>query len=368
MRKLEILYLVDFLRTDQAGTEKQLVLLMKHLPRDVYSIHLISFQRSVFLENLGLILPDVHVFVLDAKSDVSRSLPSLFRLYRFLRKKKPDILHTFFPASNSFGVIVGRMAGVSHIISSRRDMGFWQTKKDLLVTRFANRLVSHVVANSFAVKEQAVRIERLPEHKISVICNSLDNKKCPIPVGAKVEKNGAVVGIVANLNRPVKRVDLFIHAASLVYKEIPDTRFWVVGDGPLREDLDVLVSNLGLDSSVLFLGQREDVHQVLNEMTVGVICSDSEGFSNAIMEYMGAGLPVVATNVGGNVELVRHGENGFLVPHNNPRVLADAVIELIKKPSMCRSMGESGREFVRREFSIDKMLQEIQKLYLSLVV
>lgn len=109
------------------------------------------------------------------------------------------------------------------------------------------------------------------------------------------------------------------------------------------------------------------MQNLLREMTIGVICSDSEGFSNTVMEYMAAGLPVIATDVGGNSELVRQGENGLLVPPNNPKALADAVIKLVKEPDISRSMGKSGKQFIRQEFSVDKLLQEMQKRYHSLL-
>lgn len=235
---IRITYLVDFFRTDLAGSEKQIMILMKNLPRSHYSINLLSFQESDFLRKMNHILPDVDVTILGAQSDISKSMPSLIRLFRVLRKEKPDILHTLFPASNSFGVIVAKMAGVSHIISSRRDMGFWQTQKDLRMLRFANLCVSHVIANSFAVKENTIRSERLPKHKISVIYNALNLNEVPIASERSSKKNWPIIGIVANLNRAVKRVDLFIHAAAQIHKEYKNVKFWIVGDGPLRKDLE----------------------------------------------------------------------------------------------------------------------------------
>jgi len=354
MQPIKITYLADFFRTLNAGTERQLGYLLNHLPAAGYTVELISLQDSPFLkkEAPGL-FPRVQIYSLRATSDISKSLPALIRLYILLRRSKPDIVHTFFPASNSFGVLM--------IISSRRDMGYHLTRKDILFLKIANLFVSVVVANSRAVQEHTIQLEGITREKTQVIFNgiSLDDFE---PSSANKDGKHPVVGIVANLNRPVKRVDLFIKAAALVHEALPDAAFWIVGDGYLRPDLERLSSTLGLNSSFSLF-----VIQSLQEMTVGVICSDSEGLSNTILEYMASGLPVVATDVGGNSELIDDGKTGFLVSPGDSKALAAALTHCLKQSELALTTGLAASEWIRSTFSIEKMLDKTRHLYSEVV-
>jgi L-malate glycosyltransferase len=366
MARIKLTYLVDFFRTDQAGTEKQLMILLKHLPKDRFLLNLISFQRSEFLEKLNDILPEVEVSILDAQSDISKSLPAVWKLYKILRQSKPDILHTFFPASNSLGVIIGRLSGIKKIISSRRDMGYWQTSKDLTMTRIANLWVKKIVANSSMVKKHVMNTERVSKDRISVIRNALVIDDSFEKVARGGNRKTPIVGIVANLNRPVKRVDIFIKAAFLVLKVNPEVKFWIIGDGYLRPDLEKIAMDLKIDHEIVFMGRREDVSDILGQIDIGIISSDSEGFSNAIMEYMEAGLPVVATDAGGNPELVKNGDNGFLVPPGNSEALSGAILKLIKDKEMASRMGNKGKAWIEHECGLEKMIEKSCDLYRGL--
>ena len=363
-RKIKIAYLVDFYRTDNAGTEKQLMLLLQHLPREQFEICLISIQRSPFLEALAGRLPDIKVVILDGDSDISRSLPALIKLFFLLKKIKPDILQTFFPAANSFGVLVGRLAGVPLIISSRRDLGYWYTKKDLLLTRMANLFVKRILVNSQAVKEQTIQLEKFSADKIKVIYNGID--LADFAAIRKRKNQTPVVAIIANLNRPVKRVDLFIQAAAMVYQRYPDTLFWIFGEGPLRSSLEELTNKLGMNSHIVFWGRPNNLIELLGQIDIGVNCSDSEGFSNAIMEYMAAGKPTVATRVGGNYELISHQKNGILVSPDDHISLANSIGYLIGNKVWASKMGINSRRVIKENFNIEKLIDSVIEFYRSL--
>ena len=366
--KIKITYLVDFFRTINAGTERQLGYLLTHLPELNYSVQLISLQDSLFLKDEApRLFPKVAIKTLGGQSDLSKSLSAFTRLYLLLRNSKPGIVHTFFPASNSFGVLISRLAGIRNIVSSRRDMGFNLTKKDIVLLRLANHFVSCVVSNSRAVQEHTLKVEGIKENKIHVIYNgiSFDGH---IQTSNKNGLKEAIVGIVANINRPIKRVDLFIKAASIVKKNFSHVKFWIIGEGYQRNELERLASDLGLNKSAIFLGRRKDVQKLLQKLSVGVICSDSEGFSNSIMEYMAAGLPVVATNVGGNPELVQDGKTGLLIPANNEVALAEAITNLLTDSKTANRMGNAGREIIISKFPVDGMLQKTRQLYESFLI
>ena len=358
---MKILYLVDFLRTIQAGTEKQLGHLLTRLPKQGHTVGLASLQHSPFLSGEAQALfPDVAFTTLGAHSDISRSPVSVARLWRHLLSFRPDIVHTFFPTSNSIGAILARLSGVRTVITSRRDMGFNLGWKDILLLKAADRLVDGIIANSHAVKALVSDQEGVPKSRIHVVHNGID---IPMSRERPVAATPPIVGIVANLNRPVKRVEVFIRAAARVSRDFPDTRFWIVGEGYLRPSLESLAHESGLGGAVLFLGRRKEVEALLHHFTVGVICSDSEGLSNAIMEYMAAGIPSVATDTGGNPELIRHGRTGYLVPPGDHKALAAALSSLLAFPEQANAIGMTARVDASQQFSVAGMVNQTVRIY-----
>jgi L-malate glycosyltransferase len=368
--KIKVTYIVDFFRTVNAGTEGQLGQLSAKLTDGGYSVQLISFQDSTFLQKEApQLFPKVDITTLRAQSDISKSLSALVRLYHILRKSKPDIAHTFFPSSNIFGVIIARLTGVRRVISSRRDMGYNLTKKDIVLLRIANHFVSFVIVNAKAVQEHTIKVEGIKRDKTRVIYNGISCDDYKHSSHKNIDRD-PVIGIVANLNRPVKRVDLFIKAAAIIHRNFPNVKFWIFGDGPLRKDLEILASNLNLNLSLSFMGHRprEFVIQSLQEMTVGVICSGSDGLSNTILEYMASGLPVVATDVGENSELIDDGKTGFLVSPGDSKALAAALTHCLKQSELAlTTTGLAASEWIRSTFSIEKMLDKTRHLYSEVV-
>lgn len=364
--KLKILYLVDFFRTAQAGTEKQLGHLLTWLPQQGHIISLVSLQHSPFLSvEAQSLFPNVQFITLGAHSDISRTPMSLIRLWQHLVRARPDIVHTFFPTSNSTGAIIARLSGVRTVVTSRRDMGFNLTPKDLILLKTANRAVKCIVANSNAVKTHTAEQEGFPVSCIHVVHNGIDASRSD--GGHRASGPHPVVGIVANLNRPVKRVEVFIRAAAKVHRDLPEARFWVVGDGHLRANLETLALESGLGGSLHFLGRRKDVETLLSHFTVGVICSDSEGLSNSIMEYMAAGIPTVATDTGGNPELIRNGQTGYLVPPGNHEALAASLSSLLAAPNHARAMGSAAQAEVYQRFSVSGMVDATVRIYESVL-
>lgn len=360
---VQLTYVVDFLRTLNAGTERQLGYLLRHMPDHGYDLSVISLQDSPFLSHeASAVFPRVRFRSLGATSDITESLGKFWQIARILRAERPQLVHTFFPASNGVGVMVARLSGVRAIVSSRRDMGYHLTRKDIFSLKLANRFVSCVVANSEAVRDKAMAIEGLAPSKMAVIYNGISHDQFP-EGGLSSRTDRPVIGIVANLNRSVKRVDLFIRGAALVYQRFPGVAFRVIGDGDLRPDLENLASNLGIHDQIEFLGRRDDIREVLGELSIGVICSDSEGFSNSIMEYMLSGLPVVATATGGNPELIQDGETGLLVEPGNPEALAHALVRLLEDQEFALKLGHQARESIRSRFSTERMIAETCSLY-----
>ena len=171
------------------------------------------------------------------------------------------------------------------------------------------------------------------------------------------------MSIVANLRNPVKDHPMFLRAAAQVRAAVPDAGFAIAGEGELMESLRELTGQLGIQNDVFFLGRCDRVANLLFASDIGVLSSKAEGFANAILEYMAAGLPVVATDVGGAREAIAEGETGYTVASGDDEKMAARIIELLNDPKRARAMGERGNSIAAEKFSCDRHLQNTLELY-----
>jgi glycosyltransferase involved in cell wall biosynthesis len=272
--------------------------------------------------------------------------------------------------STIFGVPAAVWSG-SHVVTSRLNTGYWYTKSFVLLFRFLNRFTSRVFANSEEAKRIAVATEKVPPEKVDVIYNGVDVNRYSPGKGHSndastlgVPADARVVGMVANL-RPVKDIPLFLRAAAIVANRIRGVAFLVVGEGDLRADLGRLAVELGINDKVFFSEGRGVVEDYLRRMSIGCLTSQSEGFSNAILEYMASGLPVVASNVGGNSEAIADGETGYIVRERTPEAFAEPIIHLLDSEELRAAMGRRARERSCRLFSMDVYCEHMRQYYRS---
>jgi L-malate glycosyltransferase len=227
-------------------------------------------------------------------------------------------------------------------------------------------LVCAFVAVSEAGLRGMVEVERIPRRDVVLLRNGLE----AVPPGdpGKVRRE---LGIAANHPvvlstgglRPEKAYEVLIDAAARLVESLPELRVLIAGDGPEREKLEALVTGLGLSGVVTLLGVRNDIPDLLAAADLAVCCSDFEGGPLSVMEYMGAGLPVVATKVGGLPELVRDGENGVLVPPRDPDDLAESIAGLLVDAGRRRRMGQAGRLLRESEYGGDAFIARLEALY-----
>ncbi len=362
--RIRIMYVIGSMGHSRAGTERNLLTIIEHLDRTRFEPFLVSLQDCEYIQQ-GRFCCDTTCLYL-----CRMFTPTMWRkrkqLAQRMRELSIDVVQTFFVEGHLVGGAAARMAGVKAIVSSRRNLGYSYSLKEKLLLKLANRYPRRWLANSRAVADTISRLEAIDRSRFDVIYNGVE---IPAPdtagTAAAVTPSQTII-MVANL-RPVKAVDTLIRAAAVVVRSVPNVRFAIVGDGPQRASLLKLVAELSLTGQIDFVGSTSDVRAILLGATVGVLTSTSEGFSNAILEYMCAGLPVVATDVGGNREAVLDGKTGFLVAPADHDALAGKLIYLLTRPDESLRLGRAGRERAEAEFSLAAMIRNYREYYIRLV-
>jgi glycosyltransferase involved in cell wall biosynthesis len=350
---VNILYIIQYL--GHGGTEKQLVQLIRGLEGSRFQPHLCTLMPSGgYFDELA-----VPKICLQFRSFRNHTLLTrIARLSVFIRRHRIQIVQTYFQDPFLLAAII-KLWREYKLIGSFRDLGFWRSAGAICKMRMAYPFFDGFVANSEAVKDFFVRADRLHPNQIEVIYNGIDiNESKPVCTGGL-----PLVGIVANCNRGVKRVQDFIQAAALVHRNRPETRFMIVGDGPQRPELEKLCRSLDLEGVTTFSGQLAAPLDLVRGFGVGVITSESEGFCNAIMEYMACGVPVVATAAGGNPELVNDGQNGFLVPVGDIKQMAEKIELLLREDKLRNRMREANRQKIVRDFKLSRMIDRYESFY-----
>jgi len=304
------------------------------------------------------------------------TLGCLGTLSGILRRRRPDIVHSYLPAANVIGPVAARLAGVPRVIVSKRAMAGYKAAYPLLrrVEPLGNRLADVILVNSDAVRRDVERTERHWEGKFRKIYNGVARIEpwAPDEVMAFRRREGipadALVVLCVSNFYPYKGHEELVEVASRIVPDFQNVIFLMIGrDSGTMEATRARVLERGIDGSVRFVGSRTDVPDLLRASDLFVHPSREEGFSNAILEAMAAGLPVVACDVGGNPEAVVDGETGRLVPPRDPEQFSAAVVELITDESKRKTFGEAGLRRAAERFSLDRMVGEMESLYESLV-
>ena len=365
------------------GSERQAVQLTRLLVESGRcNVFVATLERGGVLldeiERLGF--SDVPEFRLNSFYDV-HTARQVWRLAQYLRKHEIDVVHAHDFYTNIFGMAAAMLARVPVRIASRRESAV-RPENQRLVERGSYRAAHAVVANCEDVRQQLIR-EGVPAQKVRTIYNGLDlarvqpaqTDRKAILARLNLPEQMKFVTIVANMRAHVwnpepacyKDHPTFLRAAKRVYDSVPDAAFIIAGEGELTEATQELARSLGIADRTFFIGRCEDVGSVLSISDVCVLSSRSEGFSNSILEYMAAGKPVVATDVGGAREAILHGVTGYLVAAGEHEPMADHIISLLSDPESVRAMGEAGRRRVNEKFSSLKQLQTVENLYTELL-
>ncbi len=366
---------------ESGGTERQVLTLGRRLDRSRFSPSLVTTAGGGSLyRDFSDVMP-VMIHGDPAKGKRFRSSPwEHLGTIRFLTKvflrEKPDILHAYLPAANVLGPIAAKFAGVRRVIVSKRGMANYKSLFTLLprVEPLGNRLADVILVNSDAVRREVERTERNWEGKFRKIYNGVASLPAWSPeeterfrIREALSPSSPVVLSVSNFYPYKGHADL-IEAAARVAADLPEVVFLLVGrDAGTLEASVRRCRDKGLERNIRFPGSRPDVPDLVRASDLFVHPSHEEGFSNAILEAMAGGKPVVAFDVGGNPEAVGDGETGLLAPLRRPGSLADAMVRLLRDPELRNAMGKRGRERAVQDFSIERMVREMEALYTSLM-
>jgi L-malate glycosyltransferase len=348
---------------ETGGSERQFTVLARNLTPPQFQTHLGCVSRRGPLAHN---FPDAAQFPLGGSLFGWRSLRTRFNLSGHLRHHQVQIAHAFDFYTNLTLIPAAKLARVPVVIGSHRQLGDLMTPAQFRAQAVAFRWCDAVVCNSQAAADRLIATG-LSSNKIAVIGNALPAAAFTAAPAALPKRPGvAHVGMVARMNHRYKNHSGFLRIAAQIHQRIPSTEFLLVGDGPLRQELEREAASLGLGASAIFLGDRQDMPAVLASLDVAVNTSDSESLSNVILEAMAAGLPVVAYGVGGNSELLSH-QRGALIPAGNESSFADAVEKLLVAPALREQLGRNGLQFVQENFSLDRVRQRYVELYVSLL-
>ncbi len=348
---------------ETGGSERQFTVLAQNIGAPAFQLHLgCVSHRGPLAKHFA----DVPQFPLGGSLFGWKSLRSRLNLSRHLRHHRVQVAHAFDFYANLTLIPAARFARVPVVIGSHRQLGDLMTPAQFRAQAAAFRWCDAVVCNSQAAADRLIATGLAPD-KIALIGNALPAEAfTAVPAALPKRPGVARVGMVARMNHGYKNHSGFLRIAAQLHQRMPEAEFVLIGDGPLRQQLENEASSLGLGASAIFLGDRQDMPAVLAALDVAVLTSDSESLSNAILEAMAAGLPVVAYRVGGNSELVDD-QRGALIAAGNENDFANAIQSLLPDAHLRERQGNNARRFAEQNFSLDRVRRRYEDLYLTLL-
>lgn len=365
-----VLHIIDSL--DVGGTETQMVQVVRRLSSLGYQVTVACLRAGGPLTEA---LHERSVRIIEfPKYRTLLSLPAVYQLFRltwFLRREKVAVLHSHDLWSNLMGVPAAWIARTPIILASQRNLAHlpWYTPFRRRVVRLIYRLATAIIANSGAVRKLLMEEFQVPAARVHLLHNGVDFDRFNLGRGDRRKIDGnlgpetKLILNVANMNSEVKGHAVLIEAARTVCSLMPQAKFVLIGDGPLRPGLERSAKECGLQDNVLFLGRRNDVAEILSCADLFVFPSFVEGLPNSVLEAGAFGLPIVATPVGGIPEVISDGVTGLLVRPRDSQALAESILRVLKDPDLAARLSHACRERVRAQFSFDRLINDLGRLY-----
>ena len=375
---LRILFMMDHCFLPRGGTEQHLLWLFNNLDPVRYEKFFVVFSQ---LDCPPEVFPVPPLVLGQVYGNRKRTLLKRFRvLIRYICDNNIDLIHAFTPYDEvlaCYAVLFARRKPGKRIpiVGQRRNIGFGVRSRNHIMGRLIRRFNIAYLANSRAAVEAAFEIEGIPRERFTVIHNPFSRSRWENGLASPLSRsepgldaNDFVIGSVATIRR-IKGYETLAQAARFVVDKHPNTRFLCIGDvddPQYLDELKALTNELGLERHIFWQGGIDNPFRVLPICDLAVLSSYSESFSNSVLEYAAAGLPIVASNVGGMREIITDGENGFLVPPKHPESLAEKIITLIENPELRSTFSERAAETALRNFDESAILSRYTEFYENL--
>jgi glycosyltransferase involved in cell wall biosynthesis len=353
------------------GTERVLLNMIRLLPKDRFRCSLLTFKIDERAVNAADVHCPFYLLPLNKTYDWNAAKMA-YRMSALIRKQQVAIVHTFFETSDLWAGSIARISGCPILISSRRDLGISRSLKHAVGYKLLRNMYDLVLAVSPQVREFSIEQDGIPPSKTRTLFNGVDLEavvatECCDAARRQlgISEAAPVIITVANIRR-VKGLDVLVEGARLVCQRYPQAVFLIAGKDLEPEyfaQVESRIASLELEKNFRFLKARADVFQLLGTSQVFCLPSRSEGFSNALIEAMAAGLPSVATDVGGNREVLKDGESGFIVKSEDFKALAERLITLLDDPARAAAMGRRAQAVVRSKFTVQAMMDQLVEVY-----
>lgn len=371
--KIRILFIIDYL-FEISGTEKHLLQLIRELDKSQFKCYLLALQHSdKMLQQYTRVGAQVLPWHLD-KFYSLKTLQLLKQLKEFIIREKVHFIQSYNVVADLVAALVTKMAGggVVHIMNVR-DMGGYRKGRYNIIMKVLKSRRKDYLAVCHTVAEHFSSSNGVNNSRIKVIYNGIDSPFCNNPSAKSkhsrqvypISNDSFVVGNISQF-RPEKGHEVFFKAVELVRKEIPEIVALAIGGGPLLSMYQKQYRSQRASGNIIITGFLDDVHPALAKMDIFCFTPVSnEGFSNAILEAMAFGKPVIASDVGGNREAVVHGTTGHVVPAGEPDKIAKAILDLYRTPEKMQAMGQAGKVRVQQHFSLEKIIPQYERFYLE---
>ncbi|MCM8832406.1 MAG: glycosyltransferase [Candidatus Omnitrophica bacterium] len=363
--RIKICFIIGTLEI--GGAEKQLYLLIKNLNKEMFDVFLIALRDGRMRKDFQEI---TKLYIL--KKRFKFDLTILFNLIRIIKKEKPDVLHTFMFTSNTWGRLAGIFCKVPVIIASERSADLWKRWYHNLIDKILFRFTDRIICNSNEVKNIYIKRINGEKKKFEVIYNGIEIEKYEtikqnlILKDAFGIKNQKIILTGGRLSFE-KNLEKFLHVAKIVKEKFKNVKFLIVGEGDQKVKLKKLAKNLNIQDDVIFTGYRDDLPELIKISDIVVLISLWEGMPNLIIEGMLCKKPVICTKIGGGKEIIKDGENGFLIDPKNQKEIVEKILFLLNNEEKSKIFGQNGYNYAKKTFSLEKMIESYQNLFIEVL-
>lgn len=378
MKQINIFQLI---RPSNGGIREHVKCLLNNLNPSKFKHYIVSDGNTIcniehhLKKNVNTIFIPIE---LKGKRNYLSDMKVLLQIWTPLKKDKFHIVHCHGLKAAFFGSIISKILGVSNLIyTAHSEVPFRESqKKEVFFYKSAEKTASYyskrIIAVSHGIKN-GMLARNIPPEKITVIQNGIDVNRFGVSIDKKLKRrqmgipdNTKIVGTIGRL-APQKDIEVLLKTASILLEINPKLHFLIIGDGPLKQQLQIKAIKLGIEKHVTFSGYRDDIPEILQLIDVFTLTSWTEGFPITALEAMASEKPVVATKVGGTSEIIEDGRTGLFVKENDEKDLAEKISFILNDKNYGINLGKTARKDIMSKYTADRMVKSIERLYYDVI-